>query len=112
MTPFHMEGSDQKIHPSQAVWQIFEIGMNAWILVVMLTVGITLPLVIWTMFEVAMNAWILFTMTKVGISRKSKDPVIEMEPIDPKTPVEFSCGHGFELSGEFTGDCILCDFES
>lgn len=100
MTPFHMEGSDQKIHPSQAVWQIFEIGMNAWILVVMLTVGITLPLVIWTMFEVAMNAWILFTMTKVGISRKFK------------TPVEFSCGHGFELSGEFTGDCILCDFES
>lgn len=65
--------TNQKIHPTQALWQVFEIGMNSWILYAMITAGLTLPLIVWTVFEVVMNSWILFTMMKVGINRKGTE---------------------------------------
>lgn len=56
----------EKIPVTQAVWQVMEILMNAWIVVAMFSVSFAWPLVIWQLFEVAMNSWILFTMFKVG----------------------------------------------
>lgn len=69
MTPFHPKEGEQ-IPPTQAVWQVFEVVMNAWILITMITVGFTLPLVVWTVFEVFMNFWILLTMLKIGVKKK------------------------------------------
>lgn len=64
----HMPG--EKIHPTQVLWQVFEVVMNAWILYTIITVGVTVPLIIWTAFEIVMNAWILFTMIKIRKGKK------------------------------------------
>lgn len=59
----------QEIHPSQVIWQVFEVVMNGWILYAAITVGLTLPLILWTMMEIAMNGWILVTLVRVGIKK-------------------------------------------
>jgi hypothetical protein len=79
------EPANHSIHPTQALWQVGEVLMNAWILYAIITAGITLPLIIWTVFEVGMNGWILVTMVKVGVSRrKGKMPKKNSNP-----PVDF-----------------------
>lgn len=70
----HALDTSKKIPPTQAVWQVFEVIMNACILWTMLTIGFSPPLILWTVFEVLMNAWILVTMIKVGFKRK---PLLE-----------------------------------
>lgn len=63
----------QKIPPAQAVWQVLEVVMNAWILWVLISQNLVLPLILWTVLEIGMNGWILLTMFKVGISKLKKD---------------------------------------
>lgn len=42
MTGFHMKkGGDMKIPLALVLWTVFEVGMNAWILVTMLKIGIS-----------------------------------------------------------------------
>lgn len=63
----HIFDKNKKIPSSQVLWQVFEVVMNIWILITILTVGISPLLIVWTVFEVIMNAWILVTMVKIGI---------------------------------------------
>lgn len=72
MGSFSAKEVDHKIHPSQAVWQVFEVVMNGWLLFALITQGLTLPLIVWTVMEVGMNAWILITLLKVGIKKSGR----------------------------------------
>lgn len=59
----------QKIHPTQIMWQVMEVAMNAWIFYTLLSKGLTPILILWSVFEVVMNTWILVTMGKIKFSR-------------------------------------------